>query len=214
MNPQAPKCALPLCSRIANFASQNPDGSFRHCGNRVLKILAPAVDRQEAEQVIRKTLRRRFLVAPGKLKRVELIHVPFHAFRCHIEDKPEDHVVVGVGDALEGQYAATLRKYDELPADAEVQLPSPQLDPDAVHELVVDHVRWLMIQGKLFRIHSGELRECEYTGSLAYPFWVGYVKRGERYNIQVVDAISGERTGPQLRRLLLLAVRLLAEQQT
>ncbi len=178
-----------------------------------MKILAPTVSRQEAERVIRKALRRRFLVAAGKLKRMELIHVPFHAFRCHIQDKPENHVVIGVADALEGQYAATLRKYSEVPEDAEVQLPPAQLDPDAVFDLVVDHVRWLMIQGKLFRIHGGELRECAYAEPLAYPFWVGYVKRGERYNIQVVDAISGERTGPQLRRLLLLAVRLLAEQE-
>ena len=176
-----------------------------------VKILAPAVTREQAEKTIQKALRRRFLVRPGSLKNVELIYVPFHAFRCRIKDKPENHVVSAAGDALTGEYAATLRNFQVLPDHADVQVPPPQVAAETVHKLVVDHVRWMMIQGKLFRIHSGELDACEYTGLLAYPFWVGYVKRGDRYNIQVVDAISGERTGPQLRQLLLLAIRLLSE---
>lgn len=175
-----------------------------------MKMIQHTTSQAEAEKAIRKSLRRRFFLRPGNLQRLELLHVPFHTFRCVVVAPEKEFPLIAAVDALIGDLASTIDENTSTAEGAGQSVPEPILSQDAVRQTAFEHVRWLVIQGRMFGATKGGLKNCAFEGTVAYPYWVGYIRRGKRYDLRVVDAISGDLTGPKVKRVVLAAIRALS----
>lgn len=48
---------------------------------------------------------------------------------------------------------------------------------------------------------------------MLYPFWVGYLRKGDAYDFKALDAVSGEAQGVRMRKVFLRAFRQLESAQ-
>ncbi len=172
-----------------------------------MRCLKPGISQEQAESRLRKSLRRRVWMRPGRLRRVELIWIPFHLFACLFRTGGEEREIRTIADALTGEMVSTLDQTVELDeARPEGPAAPARLAPEEVWEAAREHTRWLVIQSGMLGGKKGETGACDYVETIAYPFWVGYLEKGKRYDVRVVDGVTGESTGPKVKRLVLSAL--------
>lgn len=152
-----------------------------------MKILASQTDRRQIKESFRKS----FFNRKKEIVRIEERHIPCYLFELLFRSSRRERRIHVVCDALRGK----VRRVDWPQAFVpELELSDgAALDEAQALKRVGDEFRWFSFSSGLRVRRKYHLEEVVSRGKLAYPFWVIYYRKKERYNFSVFDAISGKR---------------------
>lgn len=166
----------------------------------------PRLDSEGAAGRFQRLLRRGLWRRAKRLRRVELVYLPFHLFLCPVWNPDGEGVVSIAADAVTGEMIASIDDRLELTARRAELVCAPRVSPSSVREKVLDHARWSCLEKRMFGLSSAQVLGCQYRETIAYPFWIGYVESGKLLDIHVLDGVSGQETGAKLKRVVLTAM--------
>ncbi len=199
--------------------------------------LEPTVSETKARQALcprRSPLARWFFGRGPVLERVELLHMPFHLFEARFvpgdSQQPAGtqprRMFVGIdallgeamplaGELFEALSAGELfesaspgsPQAAEPPDESHPPACAPQLTAQQARPMAERFARGLVLQWAMRLKTRERLAGLVDRGLIFYPVWVGYLRRGNRYDFRAVDGLSGEPWGGKLRRMVLRAFR-------
>lgn len=168
-----------------------------------LSFVAPVLTETEA---IKRLMLRSYLPPFSKLEmeKVEVAFLPHYHFSIMVEWKAREEAVEVVVDAVLGHFA--LWRPDEAtpePAlDMEFEIPF-FLEQEEARVRLMKEYRWLLISTALKLRRGFKVRRILPGPRIYYPFWTGYFRSRNRWNLEVVDAVNGMRQGGKVRDALL-----------
>ncbi|MEE9167838.1 MAG: hypothetical protein V3U24_10330 [Candidatus Neomarinimicrobiota bacterium] len=138
---------------------------------------------------------------------MELIFLPYYLFQVSLRRKGRDQIVKIAIDGLTGH--SHLFSGDGLTYLSRVD------NPVCLHELHREEALRIVSEEYRGRVLDESVRSKEVTTVKSvtmgektfYPFWVGYFEKGDGHDFGAVDAVTGERQGVRMRRMLLKALR-------
>ena len=131
-----------------------------------------------------------------EIVKTELVYLPYYMFESQIifsGGKTEKRSICV--DTVSGDYAF-LQNIDMKP-DAEEYLPALIKPYEAINIARLTIKSNLMFEkGKGKKVDSINIKEA---GMIEYPYWVGYYKRKNRIDFDVVDAVNGKLQGVKMK---------------
>lgn len=144
---------------------------------------------------------------PSRLKRIELVHIPYYSFDVAIErDGGEQHVRIAV-DALLSN--TTFFVSEELEFETPESPPACEfvLKASEARDAALEEYKGLLLEHGLRNKKASVVRDISDAECFYYPFWVGYFHGATGYDFRALDAVSGEPQGMKMRKVFLSAFR-------
>jgi hypothetical protein len=160
--------------------------------------VAPLIDEQKAGVLLSATGG----IWPRKRKiiRTELVTLPLYVFtaRLSIPGKAEFTEMISV-DAIKGEFAF----YSEPEyADTETEnLPGPgsEISEEEARKIAVTEYQRMLHKKNLRTRNHVTLDGLSNSRLVFYPYWIGYYRRKNGYDFEVIDAVGGGRQGIRMR---------------
>lgn len=131
------------------------------------------------------------------IKNIELVHLPYFLFKAEIILKRKtiiQHICV---DGLTGEFAFVERENLKLMNDLDEQLVNMVSESQALKIAKNAILSTLMHQkGKGANLISLNLK---LENNIMYPYWIGYYKRKDGVDFDVVDAVNGKKQGAKMK---------------
>jgi hypothetical protein len=146
----------------------------------------------------------KFLKKHLKLKRVELIYLPFYLFDIKLSI---DKNVTIATDGLLG-YSILFVKY-ELKLEHTTKHPVCDFVLPALEaqEMALKEYKAILLEQGLRSRKTVTVETISEGNKIYYPFWIGYYRKGEAYEFKALDALSGQIQGIKMRKVFLKALR-------
>ncbi len=184
-----------------------------------MRHLRPAIDHAGALQrwhaprggITRAILRRLF--PPGPPKRIELVWLPAYLVTIELDLRGVKSDVTCSVEGLSGSFAIF-----QMHSEIEDGMPAGDSFPPVIDAQSAEHsARESLIKtilrrrGRAGKPVPGATRSVE---PLLWPYWVYYhSRRGGRLDVQLLDAVTGDRPGHKIKLGLLEAFRAAARNQ-
>jgi hypothetical protein len=167
----------------------------------------PEISEEKAREILthRKSfLSFKFLKKPLKLKRVELIYLPFYLFDMKLSI---DKKVTIATDGLLG-YSVLFVK-DELKFKGSTKHPVCDfvLPASEAQEIALKEYKTILLEQGLRSRKTVTVETISEGSKIYYPFWIGYFRKGKAYEFKALDALSGQIQGIKMRKVFLKALR-------
>ncbi len=73
--------------------------------------------------------------------------------------------------------------------------------------LALDQYKRMLLEHGLRNKVATTVHDISDAEQMLYPFWVGYLQKGDGYDFRALDAVSGEAQGVRMRKVFLRAFR-------
>jgi hypothetical protein len=172
-----------------------------------MMYVKPEISEEKAQEIL--TQRRsfpflNFLKKPLKLKRIELIYLPFYLFDIVLTGKQNVTIAVDglLGDTL--FFVDDKLQYQESTEHSvcDFVLPSTQAKEKALKEY-----KTMLLEQELRSRKTVTVETISDSKKIYYPFWIGYYLKGKAYDFKSLDALSGQIQGLKMRKVFLKALR-------
>ncbi|MBN2090374.1 hypothetical protein JW964_12245, partial [candidate division KSB1 bacterium] len=165
----------------------------------------PLVSEFSASEIL-KPPKKWWYVRKKILKRIELVFMPFYYFELVTESsKLGIQRVNMVVDGISGIFSLI----DPLDLTLESSLHTPvfqfQINLQQAHQICLNEYKRVLLNYSLKRHVVIEIKEILIQEKLFYPFWVGYLIIGKKYDFQTIDAVGGKFQGVKMRMAFLSA---------
>ena len=174
---------------------------------RTRMAVMPKIDEQEAQQRLQQTksfFPFRIRQKAVRLKRIEMIYLPFYLFDMTFDEKIQDRIALDgiLGDELffVDRSIKTVSSTDE--PDFRFEISAEKAEGIALHR-----IRWQLLERAIRKRKMPANIRIARTHKIVYPFWVGYFTRRKAYDFNVIDGVSGEKQGVRMRKVCLQAFR-------
>lgn len=140
------------------------------------------------------------------LKRIELVFLPFYYFELHTESKISGIRQVNiVVDGITGVFSLfdPIKLTDSFPPHSLVF--QFEITPQQASEICLNEYKRILLNYSLKQHVFVEVKEIMLEKKIFYPFWIGYLLIGKRYDFQAIDAVDGKVQGIKMRRAFLNA---------
>ena len=150
----------------------------------------------------------KFLKKSLKLKRVELIYLPFYLFDIKLSI---DKKVTIATDGLLG-YSILFVK-DELKFKDSTKYPVCNfvLPASEAQEVALKEYKAILLEQGLRSRKTVTVETISEGNKIYYPFWIGYYRKGKAYEFKALDSLSGHIQGIRMRKVFLKALRLMSQ---
>lgn len=131
------------------------------------------------------------------IRNIELIHLPYYLFSAQIILKKKTIVQHICVDGLTGEYAFVKRENLKLMGDID-ELSKNMVNESQALKIAKNAIlSTLMHQnGKGANLISLNLK---LENNIMYPYWIGYYKRKNGVDFDVVDAVNGKKQGVKMK---------------
>ena len=102
-------------------------------------------------------------------------------------------------DGLVGTFAFFDRKGLEFSQEGEGLVPRFELDEEQALEIALDEYRRHLLHQGLKRRKKASIQNVIHIEKIYYPYWVAYFSKGEGYDFDAIDSVSGARQGVKMR---------------
>jgi len=172
--------------------------------------VTPKISQGEAHDILSKKIRPlplRIRKRPVSLKRIEVTYVPYYVFEIRTAGKEGTQRAAIAVDGLTG--TAMLFAEDDLTFETEGDTVSCNavLSRIEAERIATEEYRRLLMEQGLRNKRMPSAGKMTGGRIIFYPFWIGYVKKGQSYDFMAIDAVSGEPQGVRMRKVLLKAFR-------
>ena len=82
-----------------------------------------------------------------------------------------------------------------------------ELSLTAARQTVTDQYKRMLLEHGLRNKTLKTVSSVSDAKTILYPFWMGYIRKGNAYDFRALDAVSGEPQGMRMRRVFLRAFR-------
>jgi hypothetical protein len=169
-----------------------------------MKTCLPEVDLTQAQ----KRLARRPLLQPWRRilpLRLELVHFPYYRFALQVEDRAGQRQVAAGADGILG----TLVLMENLNLRWKEAEFLPEfgfaLSREEARAKVEEEYRWILHRARMRRFRC-RLLAIDEGEIFYYPYWVGYFSLAEKWDFDLLDAVTGHPLGGPLRKAFLHAL--------
>jgi hypothetical protein len=168
-------------------------------GRREIRCLRPNVTQAEALAA----LESRGGLVRGQLRQVAPAYLPFRLYQVEVLNRGDIKTALYAADAVSG--LLDLYEFKAVPAEAELQTvvtrncPSARLSAALALELLQNKVRRAIFQTGFFGVRGLEIRARPLEIELHVPYWLGFFGRGDRANLQAMDAVRRRFEGAKAR---------------
>ena len=163
-------------------------------------FIKPLVSKETAREAF---LEKRGFFRKPVLERVELVYLPYYVFTVEVSLPENREVHLGL-DGIEGVFSFFNPKV-ELAEESPGEAFDFILPPGEAEKKALEEYRWMVIREGIRKKSPPEVKEVRERKQVKYPYWVGYYRRGARYDFKMIDAVSGGFAGIKMRRVLLKA---------
>jgi hypothetical protein len=171
----------------------------------------PEISEEKAREIL--TRRKSFLFfnllkKPLKLKRIELIYLPFYLLDIKLSI---DKKVTIATDGLLG--CSILFVKDELKSEHTTKHPVCDfvLPASEAQERALKEYKFILLEQDLRSRKTVIVETISDANKIYYPFWIGYYRKGKAYEFKALDALSGQIQGIKMRKVFLKALRLMSQ---
>jgi hypothetical protein len=169
-----------------------------------MKYLHPVISEHQA---LEKLSKKGLFQKAAPLQRIELVYLPFFLHTFEISRSNRTSRLRALCDAVTG---VVVVPDDGFKPDFHAHSESrdhpiePRLDAESAQEIAREEVMQLVLREAFKQPLGRELNIRQITVlEVALPYWIAYVKKGERYSIKTVDGLTGAKVGFRLRSALL-----------
>jgi len=171
-----------------------------------LPVLVAEAEAHERATVYSRPRRWMFWRQPPVIRRLEVLVLPLWVFPCGKTGEPTASAAIGV-EAMDG---AAFVLDPDLPPPSVKAPPlclAPRLTSENAHKLAQQELQDTALRSR--RLKSAALvgTELRQPFLIGYPFWIAYLKKGNRYDFLPIDAVSGSHAGLRMRKAVLFALR-------
>jgi len=170
-----------------------------------VKIIASEITGEEAARLL--TSQKRFSIRRKSLQKLELVHLPYYVFTVELSSRRGIRTATISVDGIQGSFAlfdqqkmayhkeAALEGFDFVLSEAEAQA------------VALSEYRRMLLGYELKRRDPVLIKRVVDCLRLYYPYWIGYFLKRGRYDFAAIDALSGQKQGVKLRKVLLMAFK-------
>lgn len=138
---------------------------------------------------------------------MELIFVPFYCFEVELSDSTSEPAVRVAVDGLNGDSVVFLDQELERAPVGNRPVCGFELSAVEAGKAAREQYSRMLLEHGLRNKTSTTVESISGGEQLLYPFWIGYIRKGEAYDFRALDAVSGEIQGIRMRKVLLAALR-------
>ena len=169
-----------------------------------MKYMHPAISEHQA---LEKLSKKGLFQKAAPLKRIELVYLPFFLHTFEISRSNRTSRLRALCDAVTGVVVVPddgFKPHFHAHGESREHLIEPRLDAESAQEIAREEVMQLVLREAFKQPLGRELNIRQITVlEIALPYWIAYVKKGERYSIKTVDGLTGAKVGFRLRSALL-----------
>jgi len=161
-------------------------------------FIASVVSRTKAEELLTKT---KGLLSPRReLVKIELIYLPVYLFALKLVDKKGRLLAERISvDGIRGEFAFFKDiDYDSSPPDIKNKFDFSLSEKEA-REIANREYQRILFKDNLKTRNDVKIIEFGPGKKIYYPYWVGYFKRKNAYDFNLIDAVDGGKQGMKMR---------------
>jgi hypothetical protein len=158
-------------------------------------VISAAISREQAGKLL--TGGNHFWQKKKDLAGIEMVLLPLYVFSIDLTDKRGGRYTETLSvDAVRGEFAL----FREAPAEPEETVgPDFLLCPETARDIALAESRRILLKRNLKNANTTEISEIGPARKLAWPYWIGYYKKGDRYDFSVIDAVDGSVQGIKMK---------------
>jgi hypothetical protein len=158
----------------------------------------PFIKKTQAESTLSK--KNTLFLGGKKILKIDLVYLPVFLFSVRCEDSRgrvyDDKVSV---DGIKGEFAFYKDvEFDSSPSDAKISADFRITESEALEVVRVAYSRYLYKSNMKTR-NDAVIKYVNPEEKFYYPYWIGYYKRSNGLDFDVVDAIGGAKQGVKMR---------------
>ena len=169
-----------------------------------MKYVHPVISEHQA---LEKLSKKRLFQRAAPLKRIELVYLPFFLHTFEISRSNRTSRLRALCDAVTGVVVVPddgFKPDFHAHGESRDYLIEPRLDAESTQEIAREEVMQLVLREAFKQPLGRELNIRQVAVlEIALPYWVAYVKKGERYSIKTIDGSTGAKAGFRLKSALL-----------
>jgi len=161
-------------------------------------FIASVVSRTKAEDLLTKT---KGLLSPRReMVKIELIYLPVYLFSLKLEDKRNRLLAERISvDGIRGEFAFIKDiDYDSSPPEIKHRFEFSLTEKEA-REIANREYQRVLFKDNLKTRNDVRIIEFGPGERIYYPYWVGYFKRKNAYDFNLIDAVDGGKQGMKMR---------------
>jgi len=161
-------------------------------------IIASVVSKTQAEDLLTKT---KGLLSPRRdLVKIELIYLPVYLFALKLEDKRGRLLAERISvDGIRGEFAFFKDiNYDSSPPEIKNRFDFSLAEEEA-RKIAKREYQRILFKDNLKTRNDVKITEFGMGEKIYYPYWVGYFKRKNAYDFNLIDAVDGGKQGMKMR---------------
>jgi hypothetical protein len=175
-----------------------------------LQIVVPRLSREEATALLSSdgsSIAERLIRRTTNPIRTELVFLPYYCFELELSGATSEQCVHVAIDGLVGEgvfFISDELDYSPLCNEEHCRF---ELELSEAEQIVLDQYKRMLLEHGLRNKTQTIVGGIAETRQLLYPFWIGYLRKGEAYDFKALDAISGAVQGIRMRKVFLKAFR-------
>jgi hypothetical protein len=161
-------------------------------------FVASVIDRSKAENLLSKT--NRLWSSRKKMIKVEIFCLPVYLFTIKLEDNKGRELTDLVSvDGIKGEFAFFKEPdYEGSLFDIKDKFEFILAEKKA-REIAMQEYQRFLFKNNLKTRNDVKIIELNPGRQIYYPYWIGYFKRKNGYDFEVIDAVSGSIQGMKMR---------------
>jgi hypothetical protein len=161
-------------------------------------VITAVIEKPKAEELLSET--NRIWPPRKKIIKVELIYLPLYLFTIKLEDKRgrQYNEMVSV-DAIKGEFAFFRETDSEQPTNEIINNFSCKLTESAARQIASGEYQRFLLKNNLKNSNTSRIINFSEGIRVFYPYWIGYLKRKNGYDFEVIDAVGGSKQGIKMR---------------
>jgi len=171
--------------------------------------ICPVISAADAQDIFetKKRLNPFSFFRRAQFKKTELFHVPLFLFEILVQAEEKKSNTVISCDAIMGETAIFQGEDHRHSEQAQGTVCEPVLEQEQAKELARKYGHALILNQAMGYGRKASLQDVNFVEMIFYPYWIGYFKKGGRYDFRIIDSMTGQLQGPKFRRLFLQALR-------
>ena len=177
-----------------------------------IKFVNPAITESQATPILSKPPRP--FARKHKILKIELIYVPCYLFQVYVGAKQgnvnKEQIIV---DGIQGEFAFFKgAEFSQACPVSGIQFEF-RITGAKAEQIAIDEYNRHLLKLNLKKNVSAMIQSMQLIDQVYYPYWIGYFKRKESLDFDVIDGINGERQGSKLRSLFIKLVLEMAKKK-
>jgi hypothetical protein len=156
------------------------------------------IEKHKAEELL--SLTNSIWPARRKIIKVELFYLPLYLFTIDLEDKKgrQYQEMISV-DGIKGEFAFFRETEYDQPAKEKINKFSCKLTESMARQIAMEEYKRFMLKNNLKSGNHSRIVIFSQGVQVFYPYWIGYIKRRNGYDFEVIDAVGGSKQGIKMR---------------